>query len=127
MQLLQGLMLKSQCDEASKDLCTTVRRFANLLCLDFASEIERDAGEFKRRVIRLLKGALPPGPGRPCAKLVTRATYMRTKGKSWQEIYAECLSGIISAPESRQLQQSRLRSAVRARLKSHQRYVKTAR
>ena len=97
------------------DLSIITRRFAARLRAEFAFEIEQDAGAFKRHVVALLRAELPPRPGRPRAELVTRAVQMRTQGTSWREIYLECLPDEIVGPESRQLAQSRLRSAVRAR------------
>ena len=108
-------MSNTQCDKALKELSTIVREFAHRLRLEFAPDIERDAGEFKRRVIRLLKADLPPGPGRPRTEIVTRAAEMRTQGKTWQQVYAECLSHVVGSSDSRQLAQSRLRCAVRSR------------
>lgn len=103
------------------DLRAITREFAARLRVEFASEIEQEAGAFKRRVVRLLKAELPPGPGRPYAEVVTRAMQMRMQGKSWREIYANCLPEKIAGPDSLQLAQSRLRSAVRARRNTRRR------
>jgi hypothetical protein len=98
-----------------RDLRTLVQEFGGLLRREFATEIERDARGFKGRVLVFLKAELPGRPGRPRAETVTRAAEMKTQGKSWQQIYAECLQESPGEPEFRQLAQSRLRSAVRAR------------
>ena len=103
------------------DLRATVRKFAARLREQFESEIERDTRGFKCRVVTLLKESLPPGPGRPCTEIVTRATSMRAQGRSWQEIYAGCLLHVEGGSDSRQIAQSRLRSAVRARRNSARR------
>jgi hypothetical protein len=102
------------------DLHATIRKFSRRLRHEFASEIERDARGFKERAVRLLKASLPPRPGRPSTEVVTRAAEMKAQGKGWAEIYAACLSP-IAAPDSRQVQQSRLRCAVRSRSNTHRR------
>jgi hypothetical protein len=114
-------MVRSQRNEVLKDLPTRVRVFAHCLRIDFASDIERNAGEFKRRVIRLFKAELHPKPGRPRTEHVTRASEMRRQGKTWQQVYAECLRHVIGTSDSRQLAQYRLRCAVRSRCKTRRR------
>jgi hypothetical protein len=104
----------SERPEFGLELAEAVRRFASQLCAHFREEIEREPRAFKLRAIRLLKSALPPGPGRPCVAIVSQATEMRARGQSWQQIYAVCLGSCVE-PHFRQLAQSRLRSAVRAR------------
>jgi hypothetical protein len=103
-----------------RDLYATTQEFAALLRLEFASEIDQDARGFKRRVLGFLKSELPPRPGRPRTEAVTHATEMLAQGKTWQKIYAACLSP-IAAPDSRQVQQSRLRCAVRSRRNARRR------
>ena len=93
-----------------------VQDFDERLKHDFATEIESDTLGFNRRVIRALNSELPPRPGRPCIAVVSRAVEMRARGQSWQQIYAVCLAS-DEEPSFRQLAQSRLRSAVRARRK----------
>jgi hypothetical protein len=100
----------------SESLQQIVQDFAARLKHDFASEIERDPRGFKRRVIRTLNSELPPRPGRPCIAVVSRAVEMRARGQSWQQVYAVCLAS-DQERSFRQLAQSRLRSAVRARRK----------
>ena len=104
-----------------RDLLATTQEFASLLRLEFASEIERDAHGFKRRVLGLLKAELPPRPGRPRSEAVTHATELLAQGKAWQQIYAECLPHDIGGHDSRQLMQYRLRCAVRSRRNAHRR------
>jgi hypothetical protein len=96
------------------DLHATIQKFSRRLRHEFATEIERDARGFKDRAVRLLKASLPPRPGRPSTEAVTHATEMKALGKGWAEIYAACLPSNAS-PDSRQVQQSRLRCAVRFR------------
>jgi hypothetical protein len=100
--------------EPGADLRTMMREFAARLLAEFALEIERDPRGFKERALRLLRQNLPPRPGRPCDGQITRAAMMRAQGKDWREIYAACLPNTL-LPESRQVAQSRLRSAVRSR------------
>ena len=96
-------------------LPTTIQRFARRLRREFRREIERDAHEFKRHLVRLLKAELPPGPGRPRTEPVTHAAEMLAEGRTWRQIYAECLPHDIGGSDSRQLTQYRLRCAVRSR------------
>jgi hypothetical protein len=96
------------------DFSKIVRKFVEELRTHFRSEIEHDPRLFKGKVLRMLKASLPPGPGRPRAELVSLAAKMRAQGKSWCAIYAECVSTTL-AGDSRQVAQSRLRSAVRSR------------
>ena len=97
-----------------RDLRTVVQEFGDLLRREFATEIEHDASRFKRDAVCFLRAALSPGPGRPRSEAVTLAIELRTQGKSWQAAYAQCIpSSLVDDP--RQLAQSRLRSAVRAR------------
>jgi hypothetical protein len=96
------------------DLDRMVLDFAARLRSEFTAEIGRDARGFKRHVVRLLAAALSPGPGRPRSKVVTLAIELRAQGKPWQVIYSQCISSSI-AGDSRQVEQSRLRCAVRSR------------
>lgn len=96
------------------ELRVALLKFTLHLRREFAEEIEADPQTFKRRAIWFLKRGLPPGPGRPYDAAVTRAVKMRAQGNSWRAIYTECLPACLNA-DSRQLAQSRLRSAVRAR------------
>jgi hypothetical protein len=98
-----------------RDLRATTQEFAALLRIEFAPEIEQDAHGFKRRVLGFLKAELPPRPGRPRTEAVTHATEMLAQGKTWRQIYAECLPRNILGHDSRQLTQYRLRCAVRSR------------
>ena len=102
----------------ASNLERTVQDFAARLRSEFSADIEHDASGFKRQVIGFLSTALPPGPGRPRSEAVTRAIEMLAQGRSWQQIYGECLPQVLSGPggaDSRQLNQSRLRCAVRSR------------
>ena len=91
-----------------------VRSFALQLTVDFGLEIEQEPRAFRKRVLRLLGAALPVKNGRPQLETVKRAVQMRGQGSSWRAIYTVCIPHTI-AGDSRQLAQSRLRSAVRAR------------
>ena len=100
--------------EAPQFLRETIREFAKYLQYSFAEEIEYDPSLFRKRVIHLLKTALPSPHGRPRLKIVSIAADMRAQGKSWLAVYTACIPALL-AGDSRQLAQSRLRSAVRAR------------
>jgi hypothetical protein len=97
-------------------LRVSICEFTAWLIGEFASEIERDPRGFKRQVISAIRTELPPWPGRPAAEIVTRAARMRARGKSWQRIYTECIPTCLIG-DSRQLAQSRLRAAIRARVR----------
>lgn len=99
---------------AVSDLRATMREFTAKLRREFAADIERDAVGFRRDAVYLLSAALSPGPGRQLSKAVTLASELRAQGKSWQVIYAQCIPASL-VDDSRQLAQSRLRSAVRSR------------
>ncbi len=70
-----------------------VRKFAACLRCDFAEEIARDPGAFKKQVVRLLRHELPPARGRPLSEPVTCATEMRAKAQPWLAIYRQCIPG----------------------------------
>ena len=114
-------MVNNHCAKTLRELRATIREFAHQLRLEFSSDINRDAGEFKRRVIAFLKAELPPGRGRPRTMIVSRAAEMRIEGKTWQQVYAECLSHVVDGSDSRQLAQYRLRCAVRSRRNARRR------
>ena len=96
------------------NLSTLVRKFARLLRRRFAIEIEHNPRLFRERVLRLLTSALPARHGRPRIETVSRATEMRAQGKDWRAVYVACIPTTV-AGDARQVAQSRLRSAVRAR------------
>src|SRR5437879_3121885 len=107
------------------DLRRTIENFARQLRSKFRAQIERDTGQFKRNVVAMLRRSLPASPGRPRAEEVTRAALMREQGKSWQVVYSACLP-LVAAPDARQLAQSRLRSAVRARRRRYRTRTKSS-
>jgi hypothetical protein len=101
---------------AAKNLRSTVRKFGRCLCHDFDKEIERDPSRFKQRVLALLQAELPPSPGRPRSKHITLAAAMHEKGESWRKVYSACVPKVLNG-DSRQVAQTRLRAAVRARVR----------
>ena len=111
---------------AVSDLSRTVRQFVSRLLDEFSADIEKDPSRFKHQVVQLLKAELPPGPGRPRGAGISRAAEMREEGRAWREVYAECLVDKSGGPESRQVIQSRLRSAVRARRNSRKHFTRSA-
>ena len=99
-----------------KELSSTIRQFAKRLCHDYASEIAADPWGFKRKVKRLLRIYLPPGPGRPRKETITRADERHRQGTAWPEIYSQCIPNYASLRWSeRRLEIGRLRNGVRAR------------
>lgn len=106
-----------------RDLHSTIQEFAARLRSEFAFEIERDARGFKFRVLRFLKAALPLRPGRPRNQDVTDAAEMHAQGKQWQQIYARCIPASVTG-DSRQIVESRLRCAVRSRVRTNRKLLK---
>lgn len=97
-------------------LSRQIRDFTDSLRHNHARAIASDAREFKRRVLRLVRLGLPPGPGRPSKEMITRAIELRAQDKPWLEVYRECIPGFTGLGEGlRQLAMTRLRSAVRSR------------
>jgi len=101
------------------DLRDTVHQFATRLRRKFCNEFEQDTPAlrtFKRRVLRLLKTELPPGPGRPPEEAITLAVELRAEGKTWPEVYRACIAGFDNkSADSKIVACSRLRSAARSR------------
>jgi hypothetical protein len=102
----------------TKSLQREIDDFANRLKARYAVQIARDADAraFKKLCVRLLKQALPPGPGRPSEQSITLAMKLRAQGAPWKEVYPKCLlnHGRLSPAERRQAE-SNLRSARRSR------------
>lgn len=96
------------------DLEKTIQDFSARLHSEFREAITHDPHGFKRRVVSLIRASLALKSGRPRSEIVTRAVSMHQQGKSWAEIYSSCLP-LDSGAAVRQLDQSRLRTAVRAR------------
>jgi hypothetical protein len=70
----------------------------------------------KEEVIRQIRIALPPHPGRPRKASVTRACELKRGGAAWRDIYAQCIPGYGALKwRDRRLEIARLRNAVRAR------------
>ena len=83
------------------DLRRTVEDFARRLRSKFHSEIELDAGQFKRRAVGLLRQNLPLRPGRPCSYPVTRAFRLRAKKIRWSKVYRACLPAFADMAKQR--------------------------
>jgi hypothetical protein len=99
-----------------RSLEETIRRFGVCLKRDYGDQLARDPRAFKKRVVRFIRLALPPGPGRPLNDAVTRAIELRAQNTPWLVVYRACIQNFTVLGEgSRQLAMSRLRSAVRAR------------
>ena len=100
----------------SQDLQAAVTEFVASLRLTFAEEQARDLGAFERRAVKIFrKQIMSSRAGRPRKEIVTLAAQMLKQGKTWQQIYAACLSLGLKGDE-RKMAQLRLRSAVRTRL-----------
>ncbi len=67
-------------------------------------------------VIRWLRAALPPHPGRPRKASVTLAYALRRKGVAWPKIYPQCIPGLAALRwAERRKEIRRLRNAYRYR------------
>jgi hypothetical protein len=130
---------------AREILTRMVQKFRKHLQSKFPREFANDktAAVFKQTIIDSVKSVLPPvrRPGRPPQKTVTRAMEMRREGSDWKDIYAdsairaELIKGIEpqrgsaatfdekqNAKFDLSVAKSRLRSAVRSRLKRNKRH-----
>jgi len=98
--------------ERSSQRQALVCEFVCQALLSYAPEIKKNPRAFRKNLIRdvtrELSRTLQLPMGRPCKDAVTQAAEMRKQGKSWQQIYLQ-----HHAPQT---EQTRLRSAVRARL-----------
>lgn len=111
-----------------KGLSRQVRDFTDSLRHDYADAIASDPRLFKHRVLRMVRLGLPPGPGRPSKKMVTRAAELRAQNRPWLEVYRECIPGLPGLGEGfRQLAMTRLRSAVRSRRKRRKAHRQSSR
>lgn len=98
------------------DLRKRIRRIAQDLRRDYATEIDADARGFKKRVARLLKLSLPPFPGRPTEPAVTEAIKLRKQGKEWKHIYPQAIPDhAVLDPIQKRYSEANLRAAVRSR------------
>src|SRR5713101_4793086 len=103
-------------------LHTYMKKVAVNLCRKFAAERAEDPRAFKQCVVRYLRLALGPGPGRPPKQTITQAVNMRAEGKSWPEVYSACFTHSESMrADSWTLACLRLRSAVRSRRRAERR------
>ena len=71
---------------ATKQLAEIVRNFVSALRQDFSREINRDARDFKKQVLRLVRLGLPPRRGRPCDPRVDAALAMVKRRNSIKEV-----------------------------------------
>jgi len=94
-----------------------VVRFAGRLCRRFPQAFrDGHAVDSKEEVIRWLRTALPPHPGRPRKPSVTLACRLRSEGVAWREIYPRCIENLAAFDWRKRRQEiRRLRNAYRAR------------
>lgn len=94
-----------------------VERFAGRLARQFPQAFA-DGRRLKKEVIRWMRSALPPHPGRPRKPTVTRAYALKHRGTPWRDIYRECIPRYDTLKwEERRLEIRRLRNAYRSRLR----------
>jgi hypothetical protein len=92
-------------------------RFARRLCRRYPEAFTHpNATLSKEEVIRQIRIALPPHPGRPRKANVTHACELKDCATPWREIYAQCIPGYVALQwGERRMEIARLRNAVRAR------------
>ena len=98
------------------------RRFSERLKCHFAEEIRQDPRSFKKRVVTLVRRALPPFGGRPPENAIDRAIELRKLGQRWKEVYAQVIpdhAHLDSAARCRA--ESNLRAALRSRRNARKR------
>ena len=100
-----------------------VERFAKRLSRKFPQAFTNGlALSAKGEVIRWLRAALPPHPGRPRKRGVTLACKLRRKGMPWIQIYSQCIPALAALRwTERRKEIRRLHSAYRCRLLRSQR------
>ena len=64
----------------------TISQFASRLRSRFHDQIARDAREFKKLVLRLIRRGLPPRPGRPNDPRLDAACRMIRQGKTVKQV-----------------------------------------
>jgi hypothetical protein len=94
-----------------------VQRFARRLSRRFSQAFSDGHGlDTKEEVIRWIRAAMPPHPGRPRKPSVTRACELKREGAAWRDIYRECIPRYATLNwRERRLEIRRLRNAYRAR------------
>jgi hypothetical protein len=98
-------------------------RFARGLATRFPQAfIEAIGKHTKEEVLRLIRIALPPHPGRRRKASVTRAWELQQQGVAWCDIYPQCIPGYGGLRwKDRRKEQVRLQNAVHARPSSRPR------
>jgi len=104
---------------SSKKLEAETRRFAERLRRNFAREIERNAHDFKKAVLRLIRRELPPKRGRPNDPRIDAAVRMAEQGKSIKEILRSQIPDLDNMDTyGRYLAEKGLRAAIDRRLRA---------
>jgi hypothetical protein len=69
-----------------------IERFARRLSRKYLYAFKDGQGYgIKKKVIRWIRSALPPHPGRPLDPAISLACKLRRKGMEWPEIYRLCI------------------------------------
>jgi hypothetical protein len=107
---------------ADGKLGETIRRVTLKLQREYAAEIERDPGGFKRRAVSCFRRLLSPRPGRPRDEAITWAVEMRSRGRPWREVYLSCVPNFASMDSDARFRAClRLRDGVAKRQKAARR------
>lgn len=110
------------------DVESDARRFTSRLKQKYSAEIDRDAKGFKKCVVHLVRGGLPPLAGRPHEAAITLADELRKKGVEWKAIYAQCIPNHTNLPPAeRRIAEHNLRASRRSRKSTARRRKKSAR
>lgn len=75
------------------DVDSAIRDFAAKLRRDYSQELETDARGFKKRAVRLLRGELPPGRGRPTDPQLDAAARLVDQGKPVRDVVRWLIPG----------------------------------
>jgi hypothetical protein len=99
-----------------------LRNFARQFAQGYALRWERNPRRARELAIRYFRKYLPHGrPGRPRSSEVTEALELWHQGKTWSAIYAALIPD--RDPDRRRAKQSRLRAAVRFRIRHPQKRI----
>jgi hypothetical protein len=71
---------------SAQNIEQTISQFASKLRSRFRDQIARDAREFKKLVLRLMRRELPPRPGRPNDPRLDAACRMIHQGKTVKQV-----------------------------------------
>ena len=102
-----------------QNLQQSIRDFGAQLRHQFGNEISLDAAGFKKKVLRLVRQALPPRPGRPNDPQIDSAVRLVQQGKTVKQVLRLQIPGFDKLDTyGRYLAEKGLRAAITRRGKS---------